>query len=166
MSVESARRLYTVVLIVSVVIFLAHKIEDRFTDTPGKSCQSDHKNAWQCKFPGQIVSHKPWGVKTGCAVVSIYVVIGALVCILMSRVANNVAKSTRVIAPPLVAIVLFSLLWVAWGSFETHHIKKTYNRILKGKPSKRGTIFSKLFTKFIFFAYLPATLWLLSHKVG
>ena len=165
MSVESAR-LYTVVLIVSVVIFLAHKIEDRFTDTPGKSCQADHEHAWQCKFPGQIVSHKPCDVKTGCTVVCIYIVIGALVCFLMSRVAINVAKSTQVITPSLFAIVLFSLLWVAWGSFETHHIKKTYNRMLKGKTLKRGTTFSKLFTQFIFFAYLPATLWLLSQKIG
>lgn len=157
-------RIYSVALATSAIIFLGHKIEDRFTDKPGKSCAPDHPESWKCKFPGQIVSHKPWDWKTGCCVTFIYVLIGVIVTLGVSKLAFAVEASKTLWTPATVGFVLFSLFWIAWGAWETHHQKKTHNRMMKNKTMKRGTPFSCMFTKFIFFVYLPITLWFLSKQ--
>ena len=125
----------------------------------------DHPENWKCKFPGQIVSHKPWDWKTGLCVTFIYVLIGVIVTLGVSKLAFAVEASKTLWTPATVGFVLFSLFWIAWGAWETHHQKKTHNRMMKNKTMKRGTPFSCMFTKFIFFVYLPITLWFLSRQV-
>ena len=152
---------FSAALIGSAVVFLAHKIEDRFTDDPGKSCQEDHPHAWQCKFPGQIVSHKPWSKGVGASVCIIYIIIAVMVIGGVRRMAMNVATGPRGISASLVGIVVFSLIWTAWGAFETHHMKKTIKRLIEKKKTKRGIYFSRMFTQYIFFLYVPVTVWFL-----
>ena len=156
---DDAWRIYTAALAGSAIIFISHKIEDRFTDTPGKSCEEGHPHAWQCKFPGQIVSHKPWDVKTGIVVTLIYAIIATSITAAVSRMAFHVAHSTQRWTPSFVGLLIFTILWAAWGGFETHHMKKTHMRMLKNKSIKRGTCFSRMFTQFIYFVFLPVTLW-------
>ena len=152
-------RIFTAVLIGSAIVFLSHKIEDRFSDTPGKSCKKGHPHAWQCEFPGQIVSHKPWSTGVGVCVVAIYFIIAGLVVAAVSRMAANVSSSKRILTPSLVGLLLFSGFWTAWGAWETHHMRKTIARLIAKKKTKRGVYFSRMFTQYIFFLYVPVTIW-------
>ena len=108
-------RIYSIALVTSAIIFLGHKIEDRFTDKPGKSCAPEHPENWKCKFPGQIVSHKPWDWKTGLCVTFIYVLIGVIVTLGVSKLTFAVEASKTLWTPATVGFVLFSLFWIAWG---------------------------------------------------
>ena len=158
--------IFTAVLIGSAVVFLTHKVEDRFSDTPGKSCNKDHPNAWQCEFPGQIVSHKPWSAGVGVLVCAIYLLIAGLIIAGVSRMAANaVSAPKRAMSLSLAGVLLFSVFWSAWGAWETHHMRKTIHRIVhKKKAPKRGVYFSRMFTQYIFFIYVPVTVWFLLRR--
>ena len=158
--------IFTAVLIGSAVVFLSHKVEDRFSDTPGKSCQKDHPHAWQCEFPGQIVSHKPWSCGVGILVCTIYLIIAGTIIAGVSRMASNAAAAPkRTLSLSLLGVLIFSGFWSAWGAWETHHMRKTIQRIIDKKKTKRGVYFSRMFTQYIFFIYVPVTVWFLLRRI-
>ena len=162
MNLNLIGRLYLIVLITSSIIFFMHKIEHRFIDKQGKSCEIMSDNKWQCDFPGLILSHKPWNYTTGIIVSIIYILLIIFFIININKLKNNIIYDKH-ITLSLILFILFSVLWLYWGYFEIHHYYKSHARINK-KQLKRGTVFSTIFVKFLYMIYLPITLLFISCK--
>jgi hypothetical protein len=136
------------------MIFIYHKIDDRFQDPVGASCDPDRERSWTCKLPGLIVSHKPWSTSTGIAASCIYF---AAAITLLALVSSAARRAATLGGPTwqLAVVAAVSLLWFAWAAFETHHVGKTLARIQDGRGIKRGTIPAWLFTNSVFLVFTP-----------
>lgn len=160
--VDPRRHVFLIALAVSAMLFVLHKTHGRFADAQGKSCQKEHAHSWMCKWPGAILSHKPWTRSTGVAVLLLYVAIAGAV--MAGLHAATLAATPQGRQWGATVVVLFTLGWAGWACFETHHTHKTHER--KHKPIKRGTVFAQLFTLFTLFVYLPITLFQLYPVMG
>lgn len=141
-------------LVTSGIIFIYHKIDHRFRDPVGASCDADRLESWMCRFPGLIVSHKPWSVQAGIATTCVYVAVAITLMVLLSLAARRAAALGGA-SWQLAAVVAFSALWFAWAAFETHHIEKTAARVHEGRGIKRGTVPAWLFTNSVFLVFTP-----------
>ena len=141
-------------LVASGMIFIYHKIDRRFEDPIGASCDMTRPSSWTCRFPGLIVSHKPWSAGAGIATSLVYFAVAIALLVLVSLAARRAAVLGG-LTWHLAAVSAFSLLWFAWGAFETHHLEKTTDRFRDGRGIKRGTIPAWLFTSFVMLVFTP-----------
>ncbi len=141
-------------LVASAMVFVYHKIDRRFEDPVGASCDAAKEGSWMCRFPGLIVSHKPWSVGDGILASCVYLAIAAAA---IGAFAVAARRASALGGPTwyLAAVAAVSLLWFAWGAFETHHIQKTTARFQEGRGIKRGTIPAWLFTNSVFLVFTP-----------
>jgi hypothetical protein len=136
------------------MIFIYHKIDDRFQDPVGASCDPDSEGSWMCTLPGLLASHKPWSTSTGIAASCIYFSAAITLLSLVSFAARR-AATLGGLTWQLAFVAAVSLLWFAWAAFETHHVGKTLARIQDGRGIKRGTIPAWLFTNSVFLVFTP-----------
>jgi hypothetical protein len=141
-------------LVASGMIFIYHKIDRRFEDPIGASCDPSKQGSWMCRFPGLIVSHKPWSAGAGIATSMVYFSVAVALIVLVSLAARR-AAALGGFTWYLAAVAAFSLLWFAWGAFETHHLEKTVGRIRDGRGIKRGTVPAWLFTSSVMLVFTP-----------
>ena len=115
-------RIYSIALVSSAIIFLGHKIEDRFTDKPGKSCAPEHPENWKCSSRADRLP-QTMGLETGLCVTFIYVLIGVIVTLGVSKLAFAVEASKTLWTRRPSGLCSF-LFWIAWGAWETHHQRR------------------------------------------
>lgn len=110
-------KIYFIIINISIILFLSHKIESRFIDTNLTLCEPK----WQCKFPGLIVSHKPFGnIKIGLLIILIYILITSYISLNIYKILNNIQlKKNKKINIYILLLLVF--LWILWTIFETHH---------------------------------------------
>lgn len=140
------------VFVVSAVLFLIHKMEGRL---PGSSAHPDRYPDWHRQMPGLLVSHEPFDTLLNMALtLTLQVTVTVLVMWLLRRAllridAGGAARGSRFFA------AAFSVFWLGWGYFETHHIEK----LLAQHDYVPGSIFATLFVLWIFLVLLPTSLY-------
>ena len=165
---EERTRVFMAALIGSAVLFLLHKIEDRFKERVGPSCGPTSPTQWQCRFPGIVLSHKPWSRGLGALVMCIYAALATAVILVLQRAAAAASRAAwpACRSPAWWLVMGFTLLWTAWGHFEMHHMRRPEDvsdnteSYTRGKP-KRGYYFASLFALFVFCVYLPVAVYFL-----
>lgn len=137
--------------LVSTVLFLVHKMEGRF---PGSPLNTDRYPDWHREMPGLLVSHEPFDNLLNMGLTLCFQLALVCLCLWLLRRALGTLDERPGALGARVFVVLFSLFWVAFGCWETHHIQK-----LVGEHAYvPGSIFAVLYVLWIFLVLLPLVL--------